>query len=277
MAPVSSREAGVQVTVRSTSDVCTFVDGLDRRAAGELLVHADDASGVVFVERGRICWAAARGLARRLTELLLDRAPGIDAANLEELFRYCHARSAPLGETLVERGIVSAEDLRSALFVHTAESLTALCRRESRMAWHARKGPGYSPRFTFTTTELLAESLVGTAGSVSTQMLREIFTSTGEWGASFVRGGAALPELVAMHGALPETVASIRGLGKWAASALDVASTFQDDDALVTSLDGDTVLVAWRGPEQSIIAGRMQPHGPARILNRRAQARRAGE
>jgi hypothetical protein len=274
MAPVSSREAGVQVTVRNTMDVCTFVDGLDRLVAGELLVHADDASGVVFVERGRICWAAARGLARRLTELLLDRAPGIDAANLEDVFRDCHARSVPLGETLVERGIVSADDLRSALLVHTAESLTALCRRESRMAWHARSGPGYSPRFTFTTTELLAESL-GTLAN--RQMLREIFGGTGEWGASFVRGGAALPELVAVQGALPETVASVLGVGKWAASTLDVASTFQDEDALVTSLDGDTVLVAWRGPERSIIAGRMQPHGPARILNRRAQARRASE
>ena len=257
------------MTVRSTTDVCTFVDALDRGVAGELLVRADDVSGVVFVERGRICWAAARGLARRLTELLLARAPGIDAANLEELFRQCHASGAPLGETLVDRAIVSAENLRSALLVHTAESLTALCRNPSRMAWRARTGPGYSPRFTFTTTELLAESLGGDT------MLRETFI-TGEWGARFVRGGSAMPELVATHGVGPDTVASILLVGKWAASALDVASTFQDEDAFVSSLDGDSVLVAWRGPDQSIIAGRMQPHGPARILNRRAQARRAG-
>ena len=265
-APVSSRETGFELSVNRTTDVYAFVDGLDRHVAGELLVHGDDVNGVVFVERGRICWAAARGLARRLTELLLDRAP---AAKLEELFRECQARGAPLGETLVDRGIVSAEDLRSALFVHTAESLTALCRRPARMAWRARSGHGYSPRFTFTTTELLAESL-GTD-----TMLRETFI-TGEWGARFVRGRAALPELVAMHGVGPDTVASILLVGKWAASALDVASTFQDEDALVTSLDGETALVAWRGPEQSIIAGRMLPHGPARILNRRAQARRAG-
>jgi hypothetical protein len=299
-APVSSRETGIRVAVRSAADIFDFVDQIDRRAVGELVFRdigkSKEVRGVVFIEAGRVCWAAARGLARRLTELLIARSPGMDATAMEELFRRCQQERAPLGEFLVARGIVQPAELRSALFQHTAESLDALCVNDVEAGWCLRSGRGYSPRFTFSTSELLAHTLARAlspterAISADAESILPATFAPGEWGAGFVRGAGAMPSPIVVHGALPETTKDVLRVGKWAASVLDLSATFQEEDALVTSMEwpleqrsprAESVFVAWRlaigSSHQAFIAGKMSPQGPARILNRRAQVRRTSE
>jgi hypothetical protein len=296
-APVSSRETGIRVAVRSASDVFDFIDRIDRAAVGELVIRtvgeSKEVRGVVFIEAGRVCWAAARGLARRLTELLIARSPGMDGRAMEELFRRCQQEGAPLGEFLVARGIVHPTELRKALLEHTAESLDVLCANDVEAGWCPRSGRGYSPRFTFSTTELLARNLrraLSPEERAMTSEVAELLPTTfaeDEWGAGFVRGVGALPSPVVVHGAVPATTRDVLCVGKWAASVLDLAATFQDDDALVTSMEKLTgahagaVFVAWRLQNgsscQAFVAGQMNPQGPARILNRRARARRTSE
>ncbi|MBX3198424.1 MAG: hypothetical protein KF894_09860 [Labilithrix sp.] len=283
-APVSTRETGPRFALRSAVDLCAFVDDLDEGAAGELLVSSGQAApgGAVFVERGRVCWAAARGLASRLTQLLMARS-GASASTMEGLFRRCKEEGAPLGEVLVARRIVRPEDLRSALLQHTTESLDALCSDDASASFRPRAG-GYSPRFTFTTSEVLVRSSArarlaggGSAHEPSVEEALHPFSEAvaGEWGARFVRLGAcAAPLPDAAIGVLPEKSAALLQVGKWAASALDVAATFQDEDALVTTLEyGGSTLIAWRHG-RAIVAGRMGAQGPARVLNHRAALRR---
>lgn len=289
-APVSYRETGIRLTVRRVTDVCDFVDQLDRKAVGELVIRGADgvreARGVVLVESGRICWAAARGLARRLTALLVARSPGMDEGRMESLFRQCRSENVPLGEFLVARGIVAPGDLRTALLQHTMESLDALCATGAQAEWCLRRGAGYNPRFTFSTSELLVGASTDQM-SLEEQAIRAVAEATlstrfatGEWGAAFVRGNSAVPKPVAVHGELPETTTIFLRVGQWAASALDLASTFQDEDAMVSTVDDarDAVLVAWRCGDPrgngAFIAGRTTSRGPARILNLRARERR---
>lgn len=305
-APVSSRETGIRVAVRTAADIFDFVDRIDRGAVGELVIRntvpPKDIRGVVFIEGGRVCWAAARGLARRLTELLVARSPGIDTIAMEELVRRCQQEGAPIGEYLVTHGLVQPAELRRALFEHTAESLDALCTSDAEAGWCLRTGRGYSPRFTFSTSELLARTL--NRGLVEARELTPEITSEieailptftrDEWGAAFVRGNGAMPSPIVAHGDLPATTRDVLRVGKWAASVLDLAATFQDTEALVSSIGSigvgssgghaGSVFVTWRlgvgSPHQAFIAGRMNPHGPARILNRRAhliRARRTSE
>lgn len=283
-ASVSGRETGRHVAIRTTVDICTFVDQLALDDVGELLVVRDEAAnvpsvrGAVFVERGRVCWAAARGLAPRLTQLLREPS-GLDAPAMENLYRRCKLEGAPLGEFLVARGIVRPDDLRAALLQHTTESLDALCDERALASWWPRPG-GYNARFTFKTSELLAHWFAhrhGTPGAPLGAALATFSDSVpGEWGAVFMRVPTlAAPLPIVVRGEVPEKSLSLLRVGKWAASALDVASTFHDEDVLVTAMEpGGTSLVAWRY-DGEIVAGRMGSNGPARVLHQRAATRRA--
>lgn len=295
LAPLSARLA-----LRNVVDACAFVDRLAEADVGELVVvRGAIVCGSVFVEHGRVCWAAARGLAPRLTKLLIESAKtegdptNVTAASMEEHYRVCKAEGVPLGELLVSRGIVSAERLRAALIQHTAESLDLLCHPDASATWHARQG-GYSARFTFQTAELLARC----CSHKHRHALREDATDVlslfseaepGEWGGVFLRDPSyASPVPIALRGSLPDKSTSLVRVGKWAASALDLAATFQEaahrsageagdagEGVFVTSMRPDgSALVAWRDAEK-MVAGCMQAAGPARILNHRATLRRA--
>ncbi len=272
--------AGRDVALRNTLEACALIDELGASAVGEILVHrVDGQRGTIFVERGRICWAAARGLARRLTELLGARAALAPGA-MESMFTACKEMRVPLGEHLVNRGVLSAADLRVALLQHTTESLRALCTQDARAEWCPRLGKGYSPRFTFATAELLAH-VGGAVHQATADLVRptlQALFGDDEWGAAFVRtGSSAFPEPVAIQGTAPHAASTLVRVGKWAASALDIAAAFTQEVTLLATprsgSAGETALVALRIGD-AIVAGETGPHGPARILNRRAQQRR---
>jgi hypothetical protein len=269
------------VALRNTFEACAFVDGLGTSATGEIVVSDDRGPrGTIFVERGRVCWAAAQGMARRLTELLGRRA-GLAPPAMEALFLECKARRVPLGEHLSSSGVLGPEELRDALLQHTIESLLRLWASEARAAWCPRTGNGYNPRFTFATSELLTHvgALSHAAVAAEVQPRLDGLFGDGDWAAAFVRTEtSAFPEPVAVIGALPRAATTVMRLGKWAASALDVATTFSDESALLSVARGPSApgasLVAFR-LGATVVAGETGTHGPARILNRRAQRRRA--
>lgn len=275
------RTTGPEVGLRNAFEACAFVDELGTSLVGELVVSGPDGPrGTVFVERGRICWAAARGLARRLTELLGARA-SLSSSEMESLFVMCKEQRIPLGEHLVSRGVLSASALREALLQHTVESLRFLCSAGARGAWSPREGAGYSPRFTFATAELLAQVGAAVHASIAARLQPVLESSFGEgdWAAAFVRSEtSAFPEPIAVHGSVPSAATSLVRFGKWAASALDVASAFSDDAALLSvarsAASGGSSLVAFRHGG-AVVTGETSAQGPARILNRRAQRRRA--
>jgi hypothetical protein len=262
--------------LRTSFDACMLIDDLGPSATGEIVVSGvDGPKGAVFVERGRVCWAAARGLARRLSELLGSRA-AIGAHAMEEVFVTCKAERIPLGEHLVSRGLLRSEDLREALLQHTVECLHQLCTPDARAAFSLRSGRGYSPRFTFATTELLAHLGAATHPDVAARLRPVLEASFGEegWAAAFVRSPtSAWPEPIAVHGSAPRAVRALLRFGKWAASALDVSVAFSDDSALFMAFRNDGALVAFR-QDDAVVAGETGLHGPARILNHRAQQRR---
>ena len=270
------------VGLRNVTDLCGLVDELGPRATGEIAVRfAELPRGSVFVEQGRVCWAAAYGLARRLTELLVLRA-SLPRGQMEAFFLSCREQRMPLGEHLVERGVLAAGDLREALLQHTAESMTCLCSAPCRGAWAPRSGKGYSPRFTFTTAELFATvgGLAHAREAVDVAPILEATFEAPDWGAAFIRRpDAAWPETIAVHGAIPHTATTLVRVGRWAASCLDLAASFADRGAFLSSVRASTTgarsVVAFRHGD-TVIVGETGEHGTARILNRRAQARRGG-
>lgn len=265
------------MTVRSEVDVCAFIDDLPPDSTGELVLRSGAAKtkGAVFIEDGRICWAAARGLARRLSDLLAASAH-LDREAMELLVHACKRDGTPLGQYLVAAGVVTADELRSALLKHTAESLHMMCDAGASAEWNVRRSGQYSPSFTFTTTELLpralAEGHAPLAASIASE-LAEAFPGR-DWGAAFARGGwRAAPDPIAVQGAWPDKVEVLFRLGRWAASALDVTTPLHDASAFVSAFTGTSAIVAWRSGD-AILAGFTHNAGPARLLNLRARARR---
>jgi hypothetical protein len=270
------------VGLRNVREVCALIDELELPATGEIAVSRGElARGSVYIEKGRVCWAAAQGLARRLTELLGAHA-SLARGQMESFFVSCRRQNVPLGEHLVARGVLAASDLREALLQHTAESLACLFDVPAHGVWTPRSGKGYSPRFTFTTSELFARVGASTHARQAASLgplLEETFAGT-DWGAAVVRTPShASPEVVAVWGAIPDTSTSLLRLGQWAASSLDMAGSFSDPEAFISTsrstAAGVRSVVAFRRGE-AVVAGETDEHGPARILNRRAQARRAG-
>jgi hypothetical protein len=280
---VASRRAASHVPIASIDDVCEFVDELEQSATGELVVEDGAPLGAVFIEQGRICWAAAIGLAARLTDLLAART-GMGAKTIEDFYRACVAEGTPLGEYLVERAVIEAVDLRLALVQHTVESLVRMKNRGRRGVWYPKPTGGYSPRFTVGTAEVLARAgeLGHAAAAAAARVeIEECFVED-EWAVAFVRDRLrAVPCPVFLWGSTPSCASSLMRVARWVASSLDVADTLGAGDPLVAvtlprgrATPKREVLMAFRHGG-ILFAGESGAHGPARVLNRRARLRHA--
>lgn len=244
--------------VGCVADVLLVLDELPATATGEVVCTSDEGVrvGTVFVEKGRVCWAVAPGLARRLVDLLREGLVSGGTSVLEEAFRTCRSEGRPLGEHLVSSGIVSESDLRAALLRHSAESLVASCRERSRACFMPRGPRGYSPWFTFDTPTLLVEAgdvLVPSAARRARAVLASSLTDHG-WAAAFARTGGA-PTALALAGHHPTVASEVTSLGKWAASAVDMASAAAGAPSFVAaSLSNGDTAACWMESEVLVAA-----------------------
>jgi hypothetical protein len=187
-------------------------------ACGLLSFGAPPSMGGIFVEQGRVCWAAATGLHRRLTDILRDRA-ALRNVDVEALYLRCRAEGKPLGRALLEEDLVSLEDLEAALRLHSAESLVELCRSGLPTIWVPRRSGGYSPRLTFRPIEVLFDVVRLVHRGLQEDATVELIALSGGVG----RGAAFLADEstdvmipVAQLGEM--TIRSASTLGRWVTS-----------------------------------------------------------
>lgn len=132
---------------------------LDRTgdASGAWRFSSEAGRGSVLLERGRVCWAMSTGATRRLTEILCERH-GLDPAHVNQVFHRCRAEQRPVGQTLVEEGLVAADQLADALRAHTTETMLILANMGPLHAdWLPHRGGSYQPQFTFGRASMLAD------------------------------------------------------------------------------------------------------------------------
>jgi len=217
------------------------VDALSSGGTGALVFGPRDKPfGMVLVEHGQICWAVISGMEHRLTILLEEQAPdSMPPSSTRDVIRRCMREQLPLGETLVESGVVSQNGLRLALRRHTLESLLALQKSPYREpVWVEHQKQRYEARFTFSPRELL----VGLGAMLYPQ---EATLAEHELGQIVKRGMAAtfLRDAGAGVGA-PYPIYELRGdelgikelfsLGKWAAATAEVTSPLAGPEGLVS-------------------------------------------
>jgi len=243
-------------------DLLAAVDDRPPAESGAFVVDDDDHGAVlgsVFVESGRVCWAAAAGRSGRLRDLLhQNSARPLDDAELDDAFAECRGTQRPLCELLAERGLIGDDGLRAALKQHTVESLIAQCDgSETSLTWVPHRRRGYQPRFTFSPIELLASAgaqlyPVESAGAALPAMpaLRAAQTA-----GSFAIGDADEPIAVWTCGHTQWRVRDVLQLGDWAAAALGVCNGFSPAvmQRAVAGVTG-TAALGWRSARRLVHA-----------------------
>jgi hypothetical protein len=142
---------------RRLSSLFEVINASSPEGSGALHFGDGPAGGVVLFDGGRVCWAAVPGAGRRLTDLVCAHA-AISRRQIESEYEECRRRGVPLGEYLVERKVVDADQLRALLLLQTSETLVALAEHEAEPVWVPHRGAGYQPRFTFSLPEIAAST-----------------------------------------------------------------------------------------------------------------------
>lgn len=136
------------------------LDALSPETTGTYVVRDTEAArGVVYVEGGKLCWAAAQGMGRRLKQLLceFDEAGKLRPEMLRRICQHCRDEQVPLSKVLVSQQIISYEALRNALARHTAESLLRLSPLlVSSPDWVPHAAGSFHPMFSFEGIEAAA-------------------------------------------------------------------------------------------------------------------------
>lgn len=231
-------------------DALVEVEGLTTAEDGSGLLSfgAGTGNGGILVEKGRICWAVARGMQQRLRDLLGSFAAdhGVD---IEHIYQRCRADGTPFGQTLVDEGFITARELEVALRRHSAESLIALCSDDdSQRSWKSRGTRGYSPRFTFRPVDVLLD----VAALYVPELQDAARLELGHFDAPDRHGGAfwfdrgydgAVP--IAAFGGL--TVQELWTLGRWAVSLPQATRELGATPSftLASTAAGDTIAVWW--------------------------------
>jgi hypothetical protein len=241
-------------------DVLAFIEGLPPGISG-LVSFGTDGAGGILVEDRRVCWAVARGLRRRLTDLLAERSD-LSSVDLDELHAQSRAAGVPVGQVMVERGLLAPRVLDIALRRHSAESLVALCRSDEPVRWSPRGGGGYHARFTYRPVDLVFDvvGLEHRAIQLDAQATLAGFAGPGRRGVAFladddVRPMIPIAELAAEAteaGAAPDGELSLGDMFGLADRARSVWFASRELAALpeftiTTAASGASTAIWWRG------------------------------
>jgi hypothetical protein len=231
--------------------------------------------GVVFLEGGRICWAAAPHHQRRLTDLIEERV-GISREDVTRVVLRCRREGEPLGESLVREGLVSPEQFQTVLEQHTCESLWHIAREAhvEQSFFTPHRGRGYSPRFTLSLSRAFTSTLslgMGLELSPAVRRLEQDLTGGGR-AALFARvpDGSLLP--VALAGGDFSGLDALLHLGAWAESALGVVSRQCLRGGAVFAFMAGGGVAAWREGDYPVAAFFERDVELHRLLSRRARA-----
>jgi hypothetical protein len=226
------------------------VEELAPDASGALVLSPrEERKGTVLVEEGRVCWVMAAGMSRRLTDLLRAES-GITQEAIEEVYTVCRTRGQPLGEALVDRGIISPDGLRGALERHACESLIALARTYSgKTEWVPHRKRRYDAKFSFSPAEILVSVGATAVGNRLADAKRalERFSLDDNAVATFDRSVSDTgPFPVAGRRIEGRAVSGLLALGLWAREVVDLARTTSGGCELAAGfLNDGQAAVAW--------------------------------
>lgn len=125
-------------------------------ATGELVCATPEAEVHIHLQGGRIAWATSSAARFAFTRYVVQQCE-IDATAFRELVSECRRENKPLGETLIEWGVASEDQVRSALKKQIVDALDTLRVGGKAETVFLQRGTGYrnyNREFTFTFGEV---------------------------------------------------------------------------------------------------------------------------
>lgn len=245
-----------------TAEVLSRIDELgksEESATGALVFSAlEQDLGAILVEKGRVCWAMARGLNARLTDILEHSFnASFDRELVDRMIQECRENNQPFGEYLVARGIVTSLGLRSALRQQTVEAIASIAAVGASPRWLPHKNRTYNPDYSFSTAELLAalglmrkRDLADRARAGILQMDLGAITC-----AAYARDGGGQPLLVDLQEQAPLTIAQVHQLARLAQTQLDVGAVMSPQLRLAVGSNGrGQSVVSWQEKDLMFVA-----------------------
>jgi hypothetical protein len=273
-APSSRTHSSIPANPSSIAAVLRLlevIDDLPRGATGAL--HFGD-EGIILVQSRKICWAIARTMHVKLTDILRAQStPPLPREAVEQIFRACKNSGKPLGEALVESQLVTEAGLRAALFEHNGQAIAALARSGAHFQKFVSHGKtGYDPKFAFSPCEVLA--MLGArddparAAAAHAELAGTLVQDS--LGAAFVRGSAVSGSLVIAVDRACDFAAADRGeVCNWVSGLFDVARTFDPEVfAARLALGERAMLVTWRSQDVGYVGLCASRPAAARLVSR---------
>jgi hypothetical protein len=126
--------------------------------SGEFICAASSLEVHVYLQEGRIAWATDSAHPLAFSKHLQETTD-IDAGTLKEVVLSCRKEKLPLGETLVEWGIASWEQVRDSLFHQVAQAIAVLDEVEGGQAvFLERAYARYDEKLTFALEAFVSEA-----------------------------------------------------------------------------------------------------------------------
>lgn len=214
-----------------------------------------DPVGTVLLDEGRVCWAVARGMRHRLTDLLREESvSAVDEAKIKSIYNVCRQERRPLASALVEEGVVSHEGFRNVIRRHTTEAMLEIgATGEQRRSWIERRRGHYASKVSFSSLDLVlcvGELLFVDQAEEARAHLDDIVPAQAR-GIAFMRteGRAGVMPIAGLR-STDIKVRDAGAMGKWAMSAISGVALLgaERPSVSVTGAGGES-LVAWaRGP-----------------------------
>lgn len=253
--PVSATETSPAHWVKPAAvlPLLERIERLPEDATGALMLGTGaDNHGVVLLERGRICWAVASAMKRRLVDLLRHQAePALSKASIESVYNDCRSLNKPLGECLVDSGLITERGLWRALRQHNAEAIAVMAAKllPGEFEFQHHKHHRYDARYTYSTTEVLVTlgALCDQSAATLARIELKRCVPEGGRGAAYTRdrdGAGIIP--IGEVGTADVASEAFMDMGAWATSTLDVAAAVATEVRAVTGTtpEGQSI-VAW--------------------------------
>lgn len=96
-----------------------------REATGELICASDTSEVHIYLHRGRVAWATTSTAPFEFARYIRDNC-SIDAETLRTVVEACRHERLPLGETLIQWGLVTLRDVENAVRRQVAGAISSL-------------------------------------------------------------------------------------------------------------------------------------------------------
>jgi len=131
------------------------------KASGEFIVASNDLEVHIYLQNGRIAWSTSSASRFAFARYLIEHC-GVDGEALREIVQECRRTKKPLGETLIQWGVATPEQVRDALRSQIADAVQSLAgvRNASNLFLQRQGGyDSYSSELTFELDEILNVTL----------------------------------------------------------------------------------------------------------------------